>query len=143
MSKKIASAQRRAKDRRRRTQQDAEEQRREERNRTPRLDRLAAWIGARSRLIRILMSALIAILITAAGGILLFSYLFTLDPSKLAPNIFTLTLVGWRVMVGFDFGDQPMQPGRSAALWLLFGITVVVVVTIVSILSVIEALGPA
>lgn len=151
MSKK-AAAQRRAKERRKRAQLAAEQERLVQRK--PRLDRLADWLAARPRFLRIGVAALIAIIVTAAAGIFLFSYLFTLDPSRLPPNILTLSLVGltvtgpalywigWRVMVGFDFADEPMRPGRPAALWLLFGIGVTFTIVALSVFSVIQALMP-
>src|SRR5437868_15234287 len=106
----------------------------------PALDRLAEWLARQSRLVRSIIAGLIALVITGAGAIVLYGFLISLPSGSL--NIgslnpgsilliglvalvivgFVLYWVGWRVLIGFDFSDHPVQPGRPAALWVLFGL---------------------
>jgi len=108
----------------------------------PLVDRLAEWLARRSRLTRLLIAALIALILTGALSLFLFGYLFampsgTFNVGPINPSsILTITLValailgvvfygiGWRVLVGFDVGDDALRPGRPAALWVLFAIIV-------------------
>jgi len=48
--------------------------------------------------------------------------------------------VGWRVLIGFDFEDEPLEPGRPAAWWVLLGIVVLVLTLTFSGLQMILAL---
>ncbi len=43
--------------------------------------------------------------------------------------------VGWRIMIGFDFDDVPLQPGRPAAVWVLIGVAVFVLVLVAGSIS--------
>ncbi len=113
----------------------------------PTLDRLSAWIGRRSRLVRSILAGLIALTLTGALGLVLYTFLFSLSPASLnfgpinenniLPASLTVLLVigvvfygiGWRLLIGFDLGRATVQPGRSAANWLLFG-TIVFCVTV-------------
>ena len=112
----------------------------------PALDRLAEWLARQSRLVRSIIAGLIALVITGAGAIVLYGFLISLPSGSL--NIgslnpgsilliglvalvivgFVLYWVGWRVLIGFDFSDHPVQPGRPAALWVLFGLIALLVV---------------
>src|SRR5947209_5218591 len=94
------------------------------------LERTADWLGRRSRLVRILISALIAIAISVAIGILLYSSLDNVPVSQTGLTVILVVLavigfglywIGWRVMVGFDFDENPLQPGVAAAIWICFG----------------------
>jgi hypothetical protein len=108
----------------------------------PLVDRLAEWLARRSRLTRLLIAALIALILTGALSLFLFGYLFAMPTGTLnfgpfnPSNVLTITLlilavlgivfygIGWRVLVGFDLGDETLRPGRPAALWVLFAIIV-------------------
>src|SRR5258707_470699 len=105
----------------------------------PPVDRLATWIGQQSRLKRTLMVGMIALVMTLAIGATVYGFLLGLAPKAVdqllidSPNILTIILfilviigfgfywVGWRYMIGFDFEDTVLEPGRGAALWLLTG----------------------
>lgn len=109
---------------------------------TPTVDRLADWLARRSRLTRLMIAGLIAVILTGSLSMFLFSYLFAMPTGTLffgpfnPSNILTIALlalavlglafygIGWRVMVGFDMGDESLRPGRPAALWVLFAIIV-------------------
>ncbi len=117
----------------------------------PILDRLAEWLAGRSRLIRSIIAALVALAVTGAITILLYSFLMGLPPGSFeigaitTTNIVTFALIvltiigvalywlGWRVLIGLDLRQDPVRPGRAAAAWVLFGI-VVFVATLILIL---------
>jgi len=122
-----------------------------------RLDRIAAWLGRLSRPVRILMAAVLALLITLAAAVLAFGFLFSLNtrqfgsnPSAIIlPTIIGLTAIGfisywigWRVLVGFDFGEEPLHPGRPAARWLIFVALTVIGTALASLIGVLQAFGP-
>lgn len=122
-----------------------------------RLDRIAAWLGHLSRPIRILIAAILALLITLAAAVLTFGFLFSLNarqfgsnPSTIiVPTIIGLTAIGfisywigWRVLVGFDFGQEPLHPGRPAARWLIFVALTVIGTALASLIGVLQAFGP-
>jgi uncharacterized membrane protein len=111
------------------------------------VDQLVRWIQRRSRTVRIILCALIALIFTAGFGLVLYGSLLNTDPRRLnffgvinAQNLpfYVLILLcvagmvfywaGWRVMVGFDMGDEPLQPGRAAAVWVLAGLAMLVFV---------------
>jgi hypothetical protein len=48
--------------------------------------------------------------------------------------------IGWRIMIGFDFEQKPLKPGRTAAIWLLIGIGIVIIMLGSAIVSTINAL---
>jgi hypothetical protein len=98
------------------------------------LDRVAAWIGRRSRLTRTIMCALIALVFTITMTILIYGTFFSLDPRRLQIGplnvnnlpFFTFILLaiigytfywaGWRVMIGFDMeasGSALADSGHS------------------------------
>ncbi|MCC7449248.1 MAG: hypothetical protein IT324_17645 [Anaerolineae bacterium] len=126
----------------------------------PLLDRLAGWLARRSRLTRLLIAGVIALILTGALSLFLFGYLFAMpsgtfnvgpfDPS----NILTITLavlavlgivfygIGWRVLVGFDLGDENLRPGRPAALWVLFAIIVLLGTVCLTIFLAVIAVAP-
>jgi hypothetical protein len=121
------------------------------------LDRVAAWIGRRSRLTRTIMCALIALVFTITMTILIYGTFFSLDPRRLQIGplnvnnlpFFTFILLaiigytfywaGWRVMIGFDMEDKPLQPGRPAALWLILGILTFLFMAVASIIVAVQA----
>jgi hypothetical protein len=124
------------------------------------LDNLASWITRRSRRTRIILVSLIAAVVTCALALLLYNIVFSLSLEQLqfgpinADNILSfislililigiaLYWVGWRVMIGFDLGEEPYQPGRAGALWVLFGGIVLVGVIITALLMVAQATAP-
>lgn len=121
----------------------------------PLLDTLGVRIARLPRLLRMALAALVSAVITGAIGISAFTLLFQLPVNQLPENILTLMLiglaavgvvmywVGWRVMLGFDFEEEPLQPGRAAVLWLGFGVLVLIVAVVLSIVAALEATGPA
>jgi len=106
------------------------------------IDRLADWLAARSRPARILIGGGIALAFTIALALTLYGLLFNANPDQLtfgpvnADNLSILLLcfvvgagfafywVGWRVLIGFDFEQEALRPGRPAALWLIIGLAV-------------------
>lgn len=110
----------------------------------PTLDRIANWLGRRSRSQRAVICGLIALVFTLATGAALYGSLFNVDPSRIKfgpinvnnlPFFIFLGLAlagyafywaGWRVMIGFDFDEHPLQPGRPAAWWVIFGLMILV-----------------
>jgi hypothetical protein len=124
------------------------------------VDRIAHWIGRRSRLMRSVLCALIALVFTAGTAIVLYGSLYNTDPRKInfgpinsatIPYFvlaaltfagFAFYWAGWRVMIGFDFEDAPLVPGRAAALWLIFGLIMFVFVIIFAGVAVTTAVQP-
>ena len=41
--------------------------------------------------------------------------------------------VSWRLLVGFDMGDEPLTPGRVAARWVMLGMAVFLVSLVASV----------
>ncbi len=125
------------------------------------VDRLAGWLAHRSRLVRSIIAGLIALVVTGAGAVLLYGFLIalpsgSLNIGSLSPTdilliglIFLVVLgfvlywIGWRVLIGFDFGDRPLEPGRPAALWVLFGVIALALTVILVSIYAITAMGPA
>jgi hypothetical protein len=124
------------------------------------LDTLATRLNGMPRLVRMLISGLIAALVTGVVGVTLFSGLFQIPPERLRfwfitpDNVGTVLLtvlcvvgfflywVGWRVLLGFDFGDDPFTVTRAGALWVVFGVLVFVAALAWSIVSTLIATGP-
>jgi hypothetical protein len=124
------------------------------------LDRLGAWLARRSRFVRILITALIAIILAAAFGLVAFEAVFPTTyeaPTSTQDSItqnFTMTMValvvvglvfywiGWRVLVGFDFGETPLKPGRAAAVWVCFGILTLLGIFVVASIGLLQAVAP-
>lgn len=122
------------------------------------IDRLADWLGHRSRPIRTLIAGGVAVVLTIALALTLVGMLLNtpperlsfgpLDASGVATALFVFLVVagfafywvGWRVLIGFDFEDSPLQPGRPAALWVMLGILLLIVVLFASGLLLIAAL---
>lgn len=106
------------------------------------LDALAAWIGRRSRIVRFSLAGIVALSLTGALVLLVYGFLFSLSPDNglfdavSGVDIITILFVvfavvgfffywvGWRLMIGFDFAETPLVPGRGAAIWLMVGLTV-------------------
>lgn len=127
----------------------------------PRVDSVQSWLAHRSRLVRVVLAVAIATILTGAIALLLYGVLFQVPPSQLAlgaineQNILTVTVtalavgglviywVSWRLLVGFDFGGEPLTPGRGAARWVLLGLAVLLVTVIAGATALINALGPA
>jgi hypothetical protein len=126
----------------------------------PAIDRLALWIGQRSRFVRLLICFGVAGILTIDLAALLYGALLNANPNKLnnGPlNSTTLTYVllffvtiagvvlywlGWRTLIGFDGDDEPMQPGRPAAVWLIVGLVALALTVIFGGLTLIYALQP-
>jgi hypothetical protein len=122
------------------------------------LDDLGAWIARRSRLIRFVLAGLVALSLTGATVIALYGFLFSLTPDSSLyqaidrPDILTILFVilavvgfffywiGWRLMIGFDFAETPLVPGRGAAIWLMTGIVIGVVTACLSLVTLSTAL---
>ena len=115
----------------------------------PPIDRLANWLATRSRPLRILIALLISGALTISVTVFLFGLLSGADPNRLPGSADTFVIillivslgagiafywVGWRVMLGFDFEDQPLRPGRAAAWWLIAGI-VLLILTLFGVFS--------
>ena len=128
--------------------------------RRPAIDRLADWIGHRSRFIRMLICFSVAAILTVDLAVLLYGALLNANPNKLnngplnADSLtylllffvivagFALYWLGWRTFIGFDNDDEPLQPGRPAALWLLLGVTAMALTVAFGGLTLIYALQP-
>ena len=126
-----------------------------------RLGALARWLARRSRLVRLLIAGLVALVLTGSLGLFIYSYLFSLSPGSLyigslkPLDLVTILLIvlfifglafywiGWRVLVGFDFGETALEPGRPAAIWVLVGVAVFAVTLVVVIINTIIALLPS
>lgn len=123
---------------------------------SPRLDplmRLANWLGRRSRAMRILLAALAALILTAALALLLFNSLFRIRPDQLNVTLANAMLLGtallglasywlgWRLLVGFDFGESPLQVGKAAALYVLISALIGIAALIWSLFLLAEALS--
>jgi hypothetical protein len=126
----------------------------------PALDRLADWLARQSRLVRSIIAGLIALVVTGAGALLLYGFLISLPSGSL--NIgslkpgdilliglialtvigFILYWVGWRVLIGFDFSEHPLQPGRPAAVWVMFGLIALIATLILVTVYAITAVAP-
>ena len=124
------------------------------------VDRLAKWLARRSRVVRLLIAALIAVGLTGVTAILLYGFLIALPQGSLNVGqtnpsdflVIALILVtaagfvyywiGWRVLIGFDFGEQPLVPGRPAALWVLVSLAVLVFTLCLAALYALSAVAP-
>ncbi len=122
---------------------------------------MAQWLGRRSRLVRSLICAGIALVWVVGMALALYSALFNIPPERLqfgpinaynlpAVLLVALTLigilfywVGWRVMIGFDFEDEPLQPGRPAALWLVIGAVLLALDGVGILIALLTAVQPS
>jgi hypothetical protein len=122
------------------------------------LDRFAVWLGQQSRLTRSFLAGLVALSVTGAIALVIYSVLMGLSAGNYTMyvlsrvDILTVLLVvffiiglalywvGWRVLIGFDLGETALQPGRPAALWVAFGLIVLVVTVITTALVTLSAL---
>jgi|GEM_PF-946950 hypothetical protein len=125
-----------------------------------RLDRLARWLARRSRLARSVIAGLVALVLTGALGVFIYGFLFalpvgslnigSLKPADLVTGLFmvlaviglVLYWVGWRVLIGFDFGETALEPGRPAAIWVLIGVAVLVITLLIALINTLVALSP-
>lgn len=125
-----------------------------------RLDTLAHWLSQRSRLARSMIAGLVALVLTGALGLLIYGLLFSLPVGSLnigslkpmdlitvlliALTVIGLALywIGWRVLIGFDFGETALKPGRPAAIWVLIGVAVLVVTALIALINTLIALSP-
>lgn len=123
------------------------------------LDNFAGWLGSKSRLARSVIAAIIALILTGALVLVSYGILLSLSSKELAaflsdhPETLSVILVvlviigmalywvGWRVLIGFDRGEAVLEPGRSAAIWVIFGMLVLLMVVIFAILTVADALS--
>jgi len=122
------------------------------------IDSLAHWIARQSRLVRSSLAAVVALVLAGAVALIIYSLVLQISPSSYTfftlnrLNILTLLFgfcvvlglvfywVGWRLLIGFDFGETALQPGRPAALWILFGLLVLVTSVILLVMVGISAL---
>ncbi len=106
----------------------------------PALDRITDWLGRRSRFARVLICIGVAAVLTVDLSALLYGALLNANPNKLnfgplnADNLsyallffvviagFALYWLGWRTLIGFDLDNDPLAPGRMAAVWTLLGL---------------------
>ena len=117
------------------------------------LTRLAQWLGRRSRALRIVLAALAALILTAVIALLLFSLFFRTRPDQIDVALANALLLGtaiigmafywlgWRLMVGFEFSETPLQIGKAAALYMLFSALIALGALIWSLVSLAEALS--
>jgi protein-S-isoprenylcysteine O-methyltransferase Ste14 len=115
------------------------------------LDRVARWLHAWPRPLRMLLAAIIAAIVTGVVGLALFSLVFSLPPSQIPPDIvtwllvglsvlgFALYWVGWVVFLGFGWGETPHRVGRAAVLWIMFGMLVLIVASVIGVIAAIDA----
>ncbi len=127
----------------------------------PGLERFAGWLGRQPRLIRSVLAGLVALTITGLVALLFYGFLLNAPPGNLnlgpinPDNVLTAGLIslsvvgfilywlGWRLLIGFDSGETALQPGRAAALWVLFGLAGLVITIILVIVYVITVIAPA
>ncbi|PJF36812.1 MAG: hypothetical protein CUN49_03435 [Candidatus Thermofonsia Clade 1 bacterium] len=122
----------------------------------PKVDRLmrfALWLGKRRRTTRIALASLNALILTAVIALALFNSFFRIraDQINLAvanallfgTAILGLALywLGWRLLVGFDFGERPLQVGKAGALYVLLSALIGIGALIWSLLALAEALS--
>jgi hypothetical protein len=127
----------------------------------PPIDRLASWLARRSRATRLVIAGLIAVGLTGVTAYLVYGFLISLPLSSLSigqttPWDYVMVLlvvlviagfvyywIGWRVLIGFDFGDTPLIPGRPAALWVMFSLAVFALTLCLIALYTMVAVSPA
>jgi hypothetical protein len=125
------------------------------------LDRLARWLARRSRLARSVIAGLVALVLTGALGVFIYGFLFalpsgslniaSLKPTDLVTGLLVvlaviglaLYWVGWRVLIGFDFGETALEPGRPAAIWVLIGVAVLIITVLIAVINTLVALSPS
>src|SRR5438876_7070464 len=108
------------------------------------IDNLARWLGRQSRLVRSLIAAVIALILAGAVALIIYGLVleispgsytyFTLNRFNILTGLFGFCValgivfywVGWRLMIGFGFGESALEPGRLAALWVIFGLVVLI-----------------
>jgi len=114
----------------------------------------AARLANLSRSVRIVIAALMALIFTAAAALLVYNVLFRIRPDRITDTqaLLTGTLIGlaafgfglywlgWRLLVGFDFGETPLQPGSAAALYVLLGLLTLILMVGLAVLAVVEVL---
>jgi hypothetical protein len=126
----------------------------------PGLDRLADWLGRQSRLVRSMLAGLVALSITGLVALLFYGFLLSVPPGSLnigpvnPGNVLTIGLIalsvigfvlywlGWRVLIGFDYTETPLQPGRPAALWVLLGLLALIVTVVLVVVYVVQVITP-
>ncbi len=123
-------------------------------NAAPKIDlltRLATCLGKRSRPLRIVLAALAALILTAVIALLLFSMFFRARADQIDVALANALLLGtaiigaafywlgWRLMVGFEFSETPLQIGKAAALYVLFSALLALGALIWSLVSLAEA----
>jgi hypothetical protein len=123
------------------------------------LDKFGAWIGGQSRLVRFVMAAFIAIIMTATLVFVVLGFVMSLSSEGLTtflidhPEFFTLLLiilaifgigfywVGWRLLIGFDRGETVLEPGRPAALWVIAGFIALIALIVLAAITVAGAMA--
>jgi hypothetical protein len=122
------------------------------------IDRLGGWLSRQPRLLRSFLAGFVAISLAGTIALLEYSYLLTVppsnplfsvmdDPNLLLINLIILTVlgialywIGWRLMIGFDLGNTPFHPGRSAAIWLVVGLLVFLTTACLTSFTIMDAL---
>lgn len=122
------------------------------------IDNFARWIARQPRLIRSLLAASVALILAGAVALIIYSLAlqispnsytyFTLNRFNLLTGLFAFCVVlglvfywvGWRLLIGFGFWGTILEPGRPAALWVLFGLVVLVTSVILLVMVLIAAL---
>ncbi len=117
------------------------------------LARTVHWLSKRARRTRILLAALTALIITTVIALILFNLFFRTRPDQINIGLANALLigvallglalywVGWRLLVGFDFAESPLQIGKAAALYVLVGALIGSTVLIWALFAIAEALS--
>jgi hypothetical protein len=117
------------------------------------LARTAHWLSKRARRTRILLAALTALITTTVIALILFNLFFRTRPDQINIGLANALLIGvaflglalywlgWRLLVGFDFAETPLQIGKAAALYVLVGTLIGSAVLIWALFAIAEALS--
>ncbi len=117
------------------------------------LERTAHWLSKRARRTRILLAALTALITTTVIALILFNLFFRTRPDQINIGLANALLIGvaslglalywigWRLLVGFDFAESPLQIGKAAALYVLVGALIGSAVLIWALFAIAEALS--
>src|SRR5450432_314453 len=124
----------------------------------PPIVRFGNWLGHRSRLVRSIIAAFVALDLTCALVLMVYAFVLNIGPQSLSFYLsehlellyvglvifiiigFGFYWVGWRLLFGFDFGDEVVEPGQGAGLWVMFALFVLITMIIMMVFTTIDAL---